>query len=218
MATLMETNARPIPTPSGPIDRHLQETEPESVDEAVGAHRAARQRYAGGLQAERQSYNRLRARTRSAIRAAYLSRVGRRIDLIALLRQRDQERRPVWTVADPLRKIDRYNGRIENDGDVCVGKAGSDGFVRLSSRRRIDGDSSFEPAGMPALPPRVRELASDPKIRGRARWIGVLYQPEEWHEIDPDPALVVEWKDRPDEYFALAIWGDDRPEIEEFLD
>ena len=50
--------------------------------------------------------------------------------------------------------------------------------------------------------------------------IGVLYQPTAWTELQPnaDPALVVEWLDRPGEDFALAVWGHDGPRIMEFVD
>lgn len=218
MATLMETGARRIEAPQGAIAEHLQEAEPESVAEAVAAHRAARERYADGLPAERQSYDRLRRETRSQIRAAYLSRVGRRIDLVGLLRQRTEGRRPIWTVANPQFEIGSSNGAVESGGEVCVKTPRGQGVRRIETRRRTHQDRDFVPAGMPALPPRVRELASDPKVRRRAEWIGVLYQPEEWHEVDPDPALVVEWEDRPGEYYALAVWGGDQAQIFEFVD
>lgn len=39
-----------------------------------------------------------------------------------------------------------------------------------------------------------------------------------WAQVRPDPALVVEWTDRPGEYYALAVWGHDGPRIVEFVD
>lgn len=51
-----------------------------------------------------------------------------------------------------------------------------------------------------------------------AKWMGILYQPDSWIEINPDPALIVEWKVLPKEYYCLAVWGGDKAQIEEFID
>lgn len=56
------------------------------------------------------------------------------------------------------------------------------------------------------------------KTRKRAMWLGVLYQPESWRQIDPDPALICEYTDLPGEYYALAVWGGDRAKIMEWVD
>lgn len=197
-----------------------------NVQAAVAEHRRLRQAYQGGLTAERQSWRQRRTETRSAIRAAYLAGLGRPIDLVALLRQRDASASPIWTVADPASEITARNGRIGGDGSVRIiglGKArGRYGWAasdtrRIETGRPCGGGEDYQPAGMPALPPEARPIVTDDKIRRRANFVGVLYQPETWHQVDPDPAIVVEWRDRPGEYFCLAVWGGDRAQIEEFL-
>ena len=79
--------------------------------------------------------------------------------------------------------------------------------------------ASLQPGkGFPALPAKIRRLLTDKKIRKRAALVGVLYQPEEWRQANPDPALIVEWKALPGQYFALAVWGPDYHRIMEFVD
>jgi len=199
-----------------------------NVQAAVTEHRRLRVAYQGGLAAERQSWRQRRRETRSAIRAAYLAGLGRPIDLIALLRQRDSQGAPVWTVADPIHGIGRVNGRVHGDGDGDVAIATGKRMPRVAPKstlvktgRPCAGGEDYQPAGLPALPPEARSIVTDEKIRRRAEWVGVLYQPETWHQVDPDPAVVVEWRDRPGEYYCLAVWGgtrNDRGQIEEFID
>src|SRR5438067_1058324 len=69
-----------------------------------------------------------------------------------------------------------------------------------------------------SAPAQVRRILANPKTQKRANWVGALYQPESWTERNPDPAVVVEWKDLPGQYFALAVWGADYHRIMEFVD
>lgn len=180
--------------------------------------RADEHRYDGGLPAEQSSLYQLQQKRRrnakAKRRALLISRVGRRIDLAALLNQRRRDELPRWAIVDPTRFLGNKEGQFDSDGMHCIG-----GYWRtIRGAKKLASGKSFLPVGMPALPPRIRELATDPNIRRRARWVGVLYQPEEWREVEPDPALVVEWKARPGEYYALAVWGHDGPAIMEFVD
>lgn len=192
--------------------------------------REVRERYRGGLPAERQSrdallvsedlrgqpqYHARRHSKRTAIRRLLLSLRGRRIDLVSLLSQRRKTGLPLWAVVDPRKEIGSSNGRHDADGTLSVG--GSYNAVSGLPTRQ----TAAVPSGVPVLPDRVRQILTDPaleKYRSRARWMGVLYQPESWREVNPDPALVVEWTDRPGEYYALAVWGGDRAAIMEFVD
>jgi len=200
-------------------------------------HREMQDRYRGGLPAEmqsrdaalaaaglhtpRSSYHQRSGYTiragrskRPAIRRAWLSRLGRRIDLVALLNQQRPDGSPAWAVVDPRRTIGRDNGARHNHStnSLHVGGVGVDPIdLRQYDARQV-------PSGMPPIPQRVRDLLADTKIAGRAKWIGVLYQPESWRDVNPDPALVVEWSDVPGEYYALAVWGGDRARIMEWVD
>jgi hypothetical protein len=146
------------------------------------------------------------------MRAAYLGRMGRRIDLLSMLSLLRQDGSPVWTVADPRYRVAADNGGYDSDGDLRWPGRGS-AYIRTQSPCK-----NRTPQGMPPLPARVRQLVTDPAIRRRANRVGVLYQPEEWMQVRPDPALVVEWRDRPGEYYALAVWGADLPKIMEWVD
>jgi len=179
------------------------------------------ERYHGGLPAEQKARTRLLAETVDQTRRLILSRHGRRINLVALLRQKRRDGRPRWTVASPHKPVGASNGVYDGDGDLRV-----QWNVRLPSGRTFAGThyiagcghTNVRPGdGFPALPPRVRELARDPKILERAAMLGVLYQPDEWRDVDPDPALVVKWRGV-EGYYALAVWGGDRAEIMEFVD
>lgn len=187
----------------------------------MAAARIAERRYDGGLPAELHSAARIRARrvadAKTKRRKALLSRVGRRIDLAAVLRQRQPDGTPRWTIVDPLKSVggNGAEGRFDTDGLLIIGGT----WRTIAELKRADQPrKAFVPLGIPALPQRVRDLATDPKVRRRANWVGILYQPEEWQEVEPDPALVVEWKDAPGEYYALAVWGVDGPAIMEFVD
>jgi len=196
----------------------------------LGEHTAAIRRYRGGLAAETQSLTALRADlrirhrlNRSALRAAKLSREGRPIDIMGLLKQLDAANRPIWAIVDPRKPINSANGNVQtrsHEGRIVTE------FVHwpsgTTSQLTVDGgpggNSAYIPSGIPALPKRVRELVRDPRIQRRANRIGILYMPETWTEVQPDPALVVEWKDIPGQFFALAVWGGDRARIMEWVD
>lgn len=190
-----------------------------SLAERVKTTRAA---YAGGLPAERESCKLALGRLKQQMRATVFGGFGRRIDLAALLGQKRRSGEPKWALVDPLRPVGWRNGQYDTRTDgvyVFVGAnehayAGRPALVLPKGAHRAD----FRPVGMPALPQRVREIATDPRVRKHARWVGVAYQPEEWLEAKPDPALVVEWAERPGEYYVLAVWGGDRPELMEFVD
>jgi hypothetical protein len=185
--------------------------------------------YRDGLPAEQQSLsvyednakNRL-AVARSVIRGHICSRKGRRIELAGLLCQRDKEGKPIWAIVDPRFPISRNNGYHDSDGTIgWDGRGGPTGgswyrYAPPSEQLRIN-TKAFQPAGLPPLPAKVRRIINDPKIQKRACRIGILYMPDSWVEVNPDPALVVEWKDRPGEYYALAVWGADKPRIMEFV-
>lgn len=190
-------------------------------------HAAYRQRlrdYAGGLPAERGSVRYYSRAQRAAYRASWLrQRGGRRIDLeslLAMTRLVDDERVPVWALADPAREIEPRQGRWwPTNGLVTPGNKGDIIYHIGGVQWHIPSSHTVEtviPGGMPPLPPAVRRLATDRHIRRRAKLIMVLWQPDEWLRVDPDPALIVEWKDLPDEYYCLACWGHDGPVIEEF--
>jgi hypothetical protein len=173
--------------------------------------------YRGGLAAEQQSAVALRARRkadRRLLRASAMRRVGRRIDLIAMLNCRDAQGRPAWAIVDPRHSISSSNGRYDADGWRSVG-----GNYYAVGGLKARKEAAI-PSGVPALPAQARELFTAPKfrrLRKRAKWIGVLYQPAEWTAVNPDPAVVVEWIDRPGEYYALMVWGVDGPAIQEFI-
>lgn len=186
----------------------------------------ATESYRDGLAAEDQTSRRRRAEAltvaRRQAREVYLSRQGRRIDLPGLLRQRDGAGKPLWAIFDPMQQL--YNGACR----MSEGKRDSDGTMMISGKWvKIPGCdwknqsgvvTAFLPAGgIPPIPARARELFRDRKIRRRAKWVGLLYQPEEWLAAKPDPAVVVEWCDRPGEYYALAVWGGDFRQIMEFV-
>jgi hypothetical protein len=208
--------------------------------------------YRGGLHGEQLAAGEVRRvgrevmrRHRQQVRAIYLGRVGRRIDLMSLLALSRPDGTPCWTVADPL---DKGNGQYVHYMRPEGMGAGNTSYMSSVLPGDIvgqtvivgteKGETIFTPhcrgdrspgnlgrhvrpqGGLPPLPPAVRKLARDTKIRRRAKWIGVLYQPTAWEELrpNPDPALVVEWKDLPGEYYALAVWGHDGPRIMEFVD
>jgi hypothetical protein len=201
----------------------------EAVIEGLAAIRREsanrRDRYRGGLTAERDSAKALRRKARWARRAKIASGRGRQIDLVAILRRNRPDGSPLWALVDPTRPIDASNGHVDDTqaGSRIRFADGHEGYVgnnRVSYRLIETGlqrKKDFQPVGVPALPPRIREIVTDPRVRSKATFVGVLYQPESWVEVDPDPAVIVEWKDLPGKYFALAIWGGDRAQIEEYL-
>lgn len=191
-----------------------------------------RSAYRDGLPAERQSLTAVTAELRRDLRRAWLSEVGRPIDLEALIQQRQSDGTPVWAIVDPALPIGIGNGGVmafDFSGDRCLGcvvgrKQSWDSQVGAIVGRQANEfarcnrpTNGWLPTAMPPLPPRVRELAMSPRIRARARMVGVLGEMEMVEVIRADPALVVEWRDRPGEYFALAVWGHDGPAIMEFV-
>ena len=243
----------------GPIEAALSprvEVGPVATAVAV-AHATLReeleacQGYRNGLPAELASAKSRKsaavAQARKAARQAILSRTGRRIDLVALLKQSRPDSRPVWSIADPMANLASQNGGVDNDGDFCIArfvpelKRWVPATINASGHYTLTRQFSFErgrwqigayvkvghksknltPGGIiPPIPAQVREIVTDSKIRRRARWVGLLFQPVAWTETPPDkdPAIVVEWTDRPGEYYCLALWGHDGPAIMEFVD
>lgn len=201
-----------------PVD---QKTVEQNTWSAISNHRQWRSRYQGGLTAEKQSWRQLRQQTRSAIRAAYLSGIGRKIELIDLLRQRDEANAPIWTIVDPVREISSTNGQVTREGYVRIEpvtktiEPGRLNYHYLKTYRSCS--KNYIPSGIPSLPQEARSIITNFKIRRLANWIGVLFQPDTWYEDNPDPAIVAEWRAMPNEYFCLAIWGGDKPNIEEFI-
>lgn len=194
------------------------------VSQAVKEHRQKREAYAGGLEAERQSWREIQSQGLARIRAAHLRGVGRPIDLIALLRQRNSHGMPIWAYADPARRLSSRNGGVMGSGNVAIAPATRENAEKEKDHVIVTGRSfsetpgrTFIPQGIPAIPARAREILQNGWIRQRAACIGILFQPQAWAEVDPDPAIVVEWRDLPGEHFCLAVWGDDRPAIEEFI-
>lgn len=186
--------------------------------EYLHAEIEAIQAYQGGLPLELVSAKQrkeLAIKTaRHEARRAVLSRRGRRIDLPALLRQRRTDGTPVWCVRDPL-NTGATEGQIYHDGTVLIGGC----WRRLYPERDGNPKIDYRPVGgIPPLPAEARVLATDKHVRKHAAWVALLYQPEEWQQVDPDPAIVVEWKDRPGEYYALCVWGGDGAAIMEFVD
>lgn len=202
------------------LDKRVTEA---SVAKRVAAIRGQQNRmveaYAGGLPREQQSKAVAGKAARLQAKRLMLSRKGRKINLAALLNMRREDGKPVWTVADPMHAADqpwKVDGRIFK-------KSGYGGRIQIGGEdREIVGlkepPTELRPVGgIPPLPATARKLATDPKIRKRAAWVGLLYQPDEWLEVNPDPAIVVEWKDLPGEYYCLCCWGVDGPAIMEFV-
>lgn len=177
--------------------------------------------YLGGQPAElasRESLRRAALRAaRLACRRAWTARQGRRIDLAALLNHRRADGTPVWTIGDPAVPTAIANnypeGRRDIDGSLYIGRR-----WRTIPGVKPGGASMTPTGGVPPLPAVARRLLTDRRIRRRAVWVGLLYQPEGWAAPKPDPAVVVEWECRPGEYYALAVWGPDRPRIMEWVD
>jgi hypothetical protein len=165
-------------------------------------------------------------------RVLYCSRLGRRIELLALLKQCNEKGEFFWGLADPVQQFGPSNGYsyIQKSGPnrgirrICWADLSVRNYVTIEHPLSIDlpnwGYTCVVKA-TPPMPPRVREMALNPKFRKWARWIGLVFPLDHTWMVEKqvDPALVAEWKDRPGEYYALAVWGRrDRPRIMEFVD
>jgi hypothetical protein len=165
-------------------------------------------------------------------RALICSRWGRRIDLIALLKQCNEKGEFFWGLADPFRLFGSANGYSyikqsgEKRGIRRIFHANRSIWCEVTIEHPLSIDlpnwgHTCIVTATPPLPPRVRAIALDPKLRKRARWIGLVFPLDHTWMVqrEVDPALVAEWEDRPGEYYALAVWGKkDRPRIMEFVD
>lgn len=232
----MQTNIIIPPTPTD-LMQYLQPR--VRLGAARGAVRhmrrelhSARRRYAGGTVAEAGSLRAIVSSTRLECRREFLGRQGRRIDLLGLLGQKRRDGSPVWALVCPLHPICADNGGVKQTptaleyrlpcGDKYTPITAPYALTRRSNPVSVASESDETsllraPSGIPALPRHVRRMLADPKILRRAARIAVLYQPESWQVRKPDPALVVEWIDRPGEWYALAVWGGDAPRIMEFV-
>lgn len=182
------------------------------------------------------------------IRRTELRARGRKIDLVALVALRSANGSPLWSVANPFGAVaDGYDGRCYGDtyggtsmnGVYTPRKSSGVGYaeipagIAVSSRYHHTpegrgshvavipcdhGDKVLIPSAIPPLPKKARTIAEQAHKDERVKWVGVLYQPSEWLERKPDPAIVVEYMDLPGEYYALAVWGGDRARIMEFVD
>jgi hypothetical protein len=172
--------------------------------------------YAGGLPAETQSAEILVREIDASIRRAEMLRIGRPIDLVALMQQCRQDGKPLWGLVDPRQPVGRDNGGIDTDGSLFVGGrnlcGGRYDKLRVKSRDRL-----VPTGGIPPSPHEARAILSHPTVVNNARTVGLLYQPDAWTEMKTDPAIVVEWQDLPGQWFALCIWGGDRASIMEFV-
>lgn len=193
----------------------------------------------GDTPGEQESRKRLVDRAKQLQREAYWSGQGRRMDLPLLLRQRRADGRPVWCLIDYTYPIGSTFAEAKHDRNGCYFPAmrwsGRDGerpagfYVAASHMLswtsccvvplELPGiESGLAPAGVPPVPRKADRIARSPRIRGRANWVGLLFQPDEWTERRPDPAIVVEWSALPGQYYALAVWGGDYHRIMEFVD
>jgi len=200
------------------VRRDATRAKVRAVRQELAAALDATAAYAGGLPMELASRRvRRQGATKAAkllARQAILGRTGRRIDLDAILRERRPDGLPRWTIADPTGR--GSEGQVLTDGTILIGGRWRK-FAALEVGRRADRKGLL-PSGCPPIPAEVRPLFGARKIRRRAAWVGLLYQPEEWTVVRPDPAVVVEWTDLPGEYYALAVWGGDSARIMEFVD
>lgn len=174
--------------------------------------------YEGGTPAEIATLRNLETERQARILRERLACMGRKIDLESLSKQLQPDGSPQWAVVDPRSPISAKNGSIEAVGHTRVGNhylvTTSGNYLLWGNKTR----SAYLPKGIVPLPPRVRELLELPEVNNYTRTVGILYQPEGWLEVRPDPALIVEWTHLMGEYYALAVWGQDKPGIMEFVD
>jgi len=187
------------------------------------AHSQAVRQYQGRYPVEELSRSLTLARERTRVQRSYLRSVGRRLDLIGLLRQRKADKKPVWSLASLYDSVGRDNGGVYHNMTVhhrqrtVYTVQDVNGYRRDIDVAGIDyyGPLSLIPDSPPAIPDEVRKLIT-PKVLRRARKIMILYKATGWHR-PADPAIVVEWASRPGVYSALAVWGHDRHQIAEFV-
>lgn len=165
--------------------------------------------------------------------AAIMPREGRRIDLMALLSQRSKDGNFRWTVANPGFPVWEGNGCRTRQGVVRIQTIDRSrdyqaealglyfGCQSISVEIQSDGqrDRNMVPQGFPAIPASVREIYRNRKSHKDTDIIAVLYQPDAW-ELKPepvDPALVIRYVGNP-QWYCLAVWGHDGPNIMEFVD
>lgn len=205
-----------------PVDRSIDEClQPrEAKREIAMPNQEVLAAYQGAiLPAEADSKYRLESNSRLAVEKEKYRSVGRRIDLASMLNQQRPDGNPRWAIVDPRYSIgtggatSHVNG-LRRYGCLYVGG------VHVSVKG-ITAHQDFLPVGFPPLPEPVRDLFTSEKhaeLRQATKWMGVLYQPEEWALIKPDPAVICEYKAIPDEYFCLMLWGGDKANIEEWID
>lgn len=205
------------------VDRRTTARAVRDAERTLAAELAAIVPYEGGLPLEVQSASRRAKAARDAaelvLRRAWCRRRGRKIDLAALLNRRRADGFPAWAVVDPLQPMgsEYSNGKFDTDGTIHV--SGWRTIPGITKITRNGQTLAYQPqGGIPPLPPAARKAVTDATVRKLAKWVGLLYQPEEWLEVRPDPAVVVEWADLPGEFYALCVWGHDRHRIMEFID
>jgi hypothetical protein len=143
---------------------------------------------------------------------------GRKIDLIKLLNLKNKNGDLRWMIADPRRELGQFNGAYYPKRGTIYSSYREIDIHPVSERNIFDFREVIHVAeGFPILPQRIRDMIKTLRDAGDCSMIAVLFQPKLWRKYKEDPALIVEYKDLPGEYYALAIWGGDRPEIEEFL-
>jgi len=201
--------------------RSTRSSSRRAVRKIMRENRSLRIAYAGGTPAELQSRKVSYIAQRAKVRAAFLARLGRPIDIRSMLKCRNERNEPTWALVDPTKPVGSANGKHDTDGTIAWpflnGEVGEVVWFRYMQPVPGRLPRAFEPSGIPPIPGTVRRtLAKILKAKRTAR-VGILYQPETW-EVRPDPALVVEWKDRLGEFFALAVWGGDRAQIMEWVE
>lgn len=192
------------------VNRRSVESKIEELDREIDRVKIL---YGGGTVAEVQSLTFLTEKLENERLKQGLSRIGRRLDLESLVAQSRPDGSPKWCVADPRYPIGEHNGRIHTDGE-CVVAGKWLGRIRFGVKHP---EVPLIPVGIPPIPTSVRAILAREELK-YARIVGLLFQPEGWIEAKPDPALIVEWQCMGGEFFALAVWGQDRPGIMEFVD
>lgn len=143
---------------------------------------------------------------------------GRKIDLIKLLNLKNQNGDLRWMIADPRIELSQFNGAYYPKRGTIESSFKEINIHPKQERNILDFREVIHVAeGFPILPQRIRDMIKTVQETDNCSMITVLFQPKMWRKYKEDPALIVEYKDLPGEYYALAIWGGDRPEIEEFI-